>query len=81
MHHLIDPRSGRPAETDALSATVLAPRATEAEGWATAALLLGHGDGAQLLARRHLAAALVGAGGRVAVTPALAPQLQAPVTN
>jgi thiamine biosynthesis lipoprotein len=41
MHHLIDPRSGQPAETDAVSVTVVAHRAALAEVYAKAALILG----------------------------------------
>jgi thiamine biosynthesis lipoprotein len=40
-HHLIDPRTGRPADTPILSATVVAGTATEAEAGAKAVLLLG----------------------------------------
>jgi thiamine biosynthesis lipoprotein len=40
-HHIIDPRSGRPAETDALTATVLAPSAQEAEVAAKLLFILG----------------------------------------
>jgi FAD:protein FMN transferase len=36
--HLVDPRTGRPLESDA-QATVLAPTATEAEAWSKALLL------------------------------------------
>jgi len=41
QHHLIDPRTGRPAETDWLSVTVLAPHAWQAEGFAKALLIGG----------------------------------------
>ncbi|HHW86750.1 MAG TPA: FAD:protein FMN transferase [Chloroflexi bacterium] len=40
-HHLIDPRSGRPANTDAASVTVVAPRTLLAEVFAKVALVLG----------------------------------------
>jgi thiamine biosynthesis lipoprotein len=40
-HHLIDPRSGRPANTDAASVTVVAPRTLLAEIFAKVALVLG----------------------------------------
>lgn len=40
-HHLIDPRTGRPAESDILRATVVAHSALEAEVLATAAFLGG----------------------------------------
>jgi thiamine biosynthesis lipoprotein len=41
MHHLIDPRSGQPAETDAVSVTVVAHRVALAEVYAKTALILG----------------------------------------
>ncbi|MCB0165505.1 MAG: FAD:protein FMN transferase [Anaerolineae bacterium] len=41
MHHLIDPRTGRPAHTDALSVSVIAPRTVIAEVYAKVALILG----------------------------------------
>jgi thiamine biosynthesis lipoprotein len=41
MHHLIDPRTGQPAVTDAVSVTVVAQRVVMAEVYAKAALILG----------------------------------------
>lgn len=72
VHHLIDPRSGRPAESDVVTATVLAPAAITAEGWATAALIAGQERGLALLLEREMAGALTGAEGRTWLTPALA---------
>ncbi|MBO9535010.1 MAG: FAD:protein FMN transferase [Solirubrobacteraceae bacterium] len=43
-HHLIDPRTGRPAATDVLQVTALAPTALEAEVLAKTALLRGSGE-------------------------------------
>jgi len=40
-HHLIDPRTSRPALTGVLQATVWAPTCTDAEVWSKAALLTG----------------------------------------
>ena len=40
-HHLIDPRTGQPAQSDILSATVIAPNGVDAEIWAKAALISG----------------------------------------
>ena len=60
QHHIIDPRTGRPAETDVLSATVVAPSAREAEMAAKTAMILGSGDGLRWIeARPWLAALLV----------------------
>ena len=41
LHHLIDPRTARPAKTDLHEVSVLAPTATDAEIFAKVALLLG----------------------------------------
>jgi len=40
-HHLIDPRTGAPAESNVLTATVVAESAVKAEAWAKAALISG----------------------------------------
>jgi FAD:protein FMN transferase len=40
-HHLIDPRSGEPAATDLLTATVTMPTATEADVYAKCLVLVG----------------------------------------
>lgn len=44
-HHIIDPRSGLPAATDVISATVVAPTAVEAETAAKSVLIRGSVDG------------------------------------
>lgn len=48
-HHIIDPRTGVPAITDVLTATVLAPTAMEAEAAAKTVFLLGSGAGLEWL--------------------------------
>jgi len=64
-HHIIDPRTGGPAETDVLSATVLGPNAAAAEVAAKTVLILGGQAGLQWLdARPHLAGLLVLEDGR-----------------
>mgnify|MGYP000182779134 FL=1 len=66
QHHILDPRSGQPAITDVISATVVAPTALEAEIAAKVALILGSRDGlAWLEARPPLAGLLVLEDGRV----------------
>jgi thiamine biosynthesis lipoprotein len=60
QHHILDPRTGHPATTDVLSATVLAPTAVAAESAAKAVLILGSGAGvAWLDAQPALAGLLV----------------------
>jgi FAD:protein FMN transferase len=45
QHHIIDPQTGLPAETDILTATVIAPTALEAEAMAKAVLISGSHSG------------------------------------
>ncbi len=45
QHHIIDPRTGVPAVTDVLAATVVAPTVIQAEAAAKAALILGSRNG------------------------------------
>lgn len=66
QHHIIDPRTSRPADTDVLTATVVAPTAVEAEAGAKVALILGSRRGLEWLeARSGLAGMLVLDNGRV----------------
>lgn len=50
-HHLIDPRTRLPAETDWLSVTVIAPHAAEAEVMAKVLLIAGSGEAARIAGR------------------------------
>ncbi len=50
LHHLIDPRTGAPAQTDWLSVTVVAPHATTAEVFAKALLIAGPDHAPQIAA-------------------------------
>jgi FAD:protein FMN transferase len=72
-HHLIDPRTGRPAAGDLWSASVAATTCARAEVAATAAFVLGSARGAGFLASRRLPGLLVdrdGTAHRVAGWPA-----------
>lgn len=60
QHHIIDPRTGEPADTDVFSATAIAPTSAEAEVAAKAAFILGSRAGIEWIeARPHLAAFLI----------------------
>ncbi|GBD08501.1 FAD:protein FMN transferase [Candidatus Thermoflexus japonica] len=59
QHHLIDPRTGRPARTDVLTVTVVAPTAYEAEIAAKAVFLLGSREGLAWLERHPGMAGLI----------------------
>ena len=52
QHHIIDPRTGLPADTDWLSVSVMAPHATLAEVYAKALLIGGSRAAEDVAARR-----------------------------
>ena len=58
-HHLIDPRTARPADTDLLSVTVLAPTVVQAEVAAKVALILGREAGLEWLMAQPQVEAMV----------------------
>lgn len=41
LHHILDPRTGKPAETDVLSATIIADKSLDADGYTTALIIMG----------------------------------------
>ncbi len=61
--HCIDPSSGRPVEHPPMAVSVVADTTMEADGWATALLVLGPERGYALAQARGLAALLVTASG------------------
>ena len=64
MHHLIDPRTGQPSDSDLHTVTVLADTAEEAEVSAKTVLMLGTQAGASWLKRRDLRGLLIDRRGR-----------------
>jgi thiamine biosynthesis lipoprotein len=69
-HHLIDPRTGLPAATDVVQATVLAGSARAAEAWAKTAVVLGLVAALDVLDRAPiLGAILLASDGRVLAVP------------
>jgi len=58
-HHIIDPRTGEPAETDVVSATVIAPNVVDAEMAAKVALISGSHAGMAWLDANPLFAGLL----------------------
>lgn len=59
LHHLIDPRTGQPVETDLLTATVVAGNAAKAELATKTVMLLGAERGIAWLEQRRLGGILV----------------------
>jgi thiamine biosynthesis lipoprotein len=58
-HHLLDPRTGLPAQSDLWSVSVVADRCEQAEVAAKVAFILGSRQGAEFLRRHHIAGLLV----------------------
>lgn len=40
-HHILDPQTGMPAQSDVASATIVAERSLDCDGWSTTALMMG----------------------------------------
>ncbi|MCP4359441.1 MAG: FAD:protein FMN transferase [Chloroflexi bacterium] len=76
QHHIIDPRTSQPADTDILTVSVLAEDAYIAETWATAALVAGMQAGSDLLHEQAMGAAFINHDWQVSLTPTLASQVQ-----
>jgi thiamine biosynthesis lipoprotein len=71
--HIVDPRTGRSAVTDLVAVTVIAPRLTWADCWATAAFAMGSREGLRWLeALPDTEALLITAGDEVRCTAHLA---------
>lgn len=79
VHHLVDPRSGRPATSGLRSVTVAAATCAQAEVAAKTALILGPEAGRRFLSSHHLAALWLNGETVETVGPFPAPQLR-PVT-
>lgn len=63
VHHILDPRTGRPADELVVSATVCAASCVEANAASTAAIILGH-DAPAWLSERGLSSLLVDVDGQ-----------------
>lgn len=70
MHHLIDPRTGEPAQSDLVQVVVLDDSAARADVWAKTALILGNDGCRALIARRPMMGLLlVSSDGAATATP------------
>ena len=76
QHHLIDPRTGRSADSGVISVTVIASSVVRAETLAKAALLLGPREGTRFLEEHGVQGILVLDGGQVKLTSSLQKELQ-----
>lgn len=71
-HHIIDPRTGFPAESDVISATVISRTSLEGDGYSTSLILMGV-EGALQFAAQHpeIDIVLVDTQGRIFATPGI----------
>lgn len=59
LHHIIDPRTGAPAQNDIVSVTVVAPVAVQADVFAKSALILGRERGIEFLEKQGVSGMFV----------------------
>lgn len=74
-HHLIDPRTGAPADGGLLSVTVVGPDVATAEVWSKALFIAGRGHVRRLADEQGLAALLVDTDGVVGLSRAMRPHV------
>jgi thiamine biosynthesis lipoprotein len=77
-HHLIDPRTGRPSESQLAAVTVIAERGWQAEVLAKAAFLSPPDGALELLAENGATGLLFDLAGRIRLAPGVEPHLTAP---
>lgn len=70
-HHIIDPRTGIPADTDILSVTVVGECSADMDGLSTAVFVMGVEKGMELVNKYKAQAIFVGADGSVYITEKL----------
>ncbi len=70
-HHLIDPRTGRPGESELTAVTVVAEKSVDADALSTAAFLLGAEKGAQLLQKHNAEGIFLCRDRKIFATPGL----------
>jgi len=76
-HHILDPRTGYPAESGITSVTVVAPTGLLADGLSTACFILGYSEDAlKLLEQYQASAVFIKPDGSVYATGSLADKLQ-----
>ncbi|MDE7246323.1 MAG: FAD:protein FMN transferase [Lachnospiraceae bacterium] len=70
-HHIIDPRTGRPADSGLLSVTLIGDSAMELDALATGICVLGEKNGLPLLERRGIEAVFISDDGEIKITHGL----------
>jgi thiamine biosynthesis lipoprotein len=67
-HHILDPKTGFPAETDLAGVTVVTDLSVDGEGFTTTCILLGSEGAQKFLEANHIPAVLVKTDGAVITT-------------
>lgn len=76
-HHILDPSTGMPARTDVVSATIVADRSIDCDGWSTTAFMLGVDRALERIAAiPGVEAVLIDAADAVHWTPGIADALE-----
>lgn len=70
-HHILDPRTGRPAESDLKSVTVVSPSSMEADAFSTPLFILGAEEGACFAKANGLEAVFITERDEIWITPGL----------
>lgn len=70
-HHIVDPRTGRPADSGLLSVTLMGSSAMELDALSTGICVLGEKKGLPLLEKRGIEAVLISSSGEIRITPGL----------
>lgn len=73
VNHIVDPRTGDPAETGLLSVTVVGPDVARAEVWSKSLFLAGRGRVRQLADDHGIAALLIDTDGVIGLSAAMRP--------
>ena len=71
FHHVIDPRTGLPADSGLVSATLIGNDPTALDAYATAVLILGAEQGLPFLLNKEMDAVMITNEGSVLITPGL----------
>jgi len=71
FHHILDPRTGFPAETDLISASVIAPEGWMSDGLSTGIFILGAEKGMKVLENMGIDGVLVDSSKKVHITKGL----------
>ncbi len=77
-HHIIDPRTGFPAESQTISVSVIAPQGYMTDGISTGVFVLGSSRGIELLGSMGLEGIIVDADRRIYITKGLKGKVEIP---